>query len=292
MNKALNDMKQLTDKVKDITSVLKLQNENAEITKQNDKKLKEMSDKMDYIISQTISECPICYTPTSVKNSCCMSSCRHHMCTSCYYKWTDVKGKNSCPICRSDIFKLNNKIQDTRDELEREVASYSQYSQQIIDDYNKQIKEKKEELELRIKELDDAYDQISKLDNELHEIYDDIDDANTKLDNMNDYVSQIQTYKRNPTQWAKQYDSWLTDEISKCRREWRKNISKVNRSFMLKNRIKNISSQNKVNLINQDENNIRLINLEMRRIETISNCHPASSEIGLANTILEPYFDK
>ena len=262
MNKALNDMKQLTDKVKDITSVLKLQNENAEITKQNDKKLKEMSDKMNYIISQTISECPICYTPTSVKNSCCMSSCRHHMCTSCYYKWTDVKGKNSCPICRSDIFKLNNKIQDTRDELEREVASYSQYSQQIIDDYNKQIKEKKEELELRIKELDNAYDQISKLDNELHEIYDDIDDANTKLDNMNDYVSQIQTYKRNPTQWAKQYDSWLTDEISKGRREWRKNIAKVNRSFMLKNRIKNISSQNKVNLINQDENDMRLINLE------------------------------
>jgi hypothetical protein len=292
MNKAINDMEQLTDKVKDITSVLKLQNENAEITKQNDKKLKEMSVKMDYIISQTISECPICYTPTSVKNSCCMSSCRHHMCTSCYYKWTDVKGKNSCPICRSDIFKLNNKIQDARDDLEREVASYSQYSQQIIDDYNKQIKEKKEELELRIKELDNAYDQISKLDNELHEIYDDIDDANTKLDNMNDYVSQIQTYKRNPTQWTNQYDSWLTAEISKGRREWRKNIAKVNRSFMLKNRIKNISSQNKVNLINQDENEIRLINLEMRRVETISNCHTVTNEIGLANTILEPYFDK
>lgn len=289
MNKAINDMEQLTDKVKDITSVLKLQNENAEITKQNDKKLKEMSNKMDYIISQTISECPICYTPTSVKNSCCMSSCRHHMCTSCYYKWTDVKGKNSCPICRSDIFKLNNKIQDTRDDLEREVASYSQYSQQIIDDYNKQIKEKKEELELRIKELDNAYDQISKLDNELHEIYDDIDDANTKLDNMNDYVSQIQTYKRNPTQWAKQYDSWLTAEISKGRREWRKNIAKVNRSFMLKNRIKKLSSQNKVNLINQDENEIRLINLEMRRVETISNCHTVTNDIGLANTILEPF---
>lgn len=289
MNKAINDMEQLTDKVKDITSVLKLQNENAEINKQNDKKLKEMSNKMDYIISQTISECPICYTPTSVKNSCCMSSCRHHMCTSCYYKWTDVKGKNSCPICRSDIFKLNNKIQDTRDDLEREVASYSQYSQQIIDDYNKQIKEKKEELELRIKELDNAYDQISKLDNELHEIYDDIDDANTKLDNMNDYVSQIQTYKRNPTQWAKQYDSWLTAEISKGRREWRKNIAKVNRSFMLKNRIEKISSQNKVNLINQDENEIRLINLEMRRVETISNCHTVTNGIGLANTILEPY---
>jgi DNA repair exonuclease SbcCD ATPase subunit len=289
MNKAINDMEQLTDKVKDITSVLKLQNENAEITKQNDKKLKEMSNKMDYIISQTISECPICYTPTSVKNSCCMSSCRHHMCTSCYYKWTDVKGKNSCPICRSDIFKLNNKIQDTRDDLEREVASYSQYSQQIIDDYNKQIKEKKEELELRIKELDNAYDQISKLDNELHEIYDDIDDANTKLDNMNDYVSQIQTYKRNPTQWTNQYDSWLTAEISKGRREWRKNIAKVNRSFMLKNRIKNISSQNKVNLINQDENEIRLINLEMRRVETISNCHTVTNGIGLANTILEAY---
>lgn len=292
MNKALNDMKQLTDKVKDITSVLKLQNENAEINKQNDKKLKEMSDKMNYIISQTISECPICYTPISVKNSCCMSSCTHNMCTSCYYKWTDVKGKNSCPICRSDIFKLNNKIQDTRDELEREVASYSQYSQQIIDNYNNQIKEKKEELELRIKELDNAYDQISKLDNELHEIYDDIDDANTKLDNMNDYVSQIQTYKRNPTQWAKQYDSWLTAEISKSRREWRKNIAKVNRSFMLKNRIKNISSQNKVNLINQGENDIRLINLEIRRVETISNCHNVTNEIGLANTILEPYFDK
>lgn len=292
MKKAINDMTQLTDKVKDITSVLKLQNENAEITKQNDEKLKEMSDKMDYIISQTISECPICYTPTSVKNSCCMSSCKHHMCTSCYYKWTDVKGKNSCPICRSDIFKFNNKIQDARDGLEREVASYSQYSQQIIDDYNKQIKEKKEELELRIKELDNAYDQISKLDNELHEIYDDIDDANTKLDNMNEFVSQIQTYKRNPTQWAKQYDSWLTAEISKGRREWRKNIAKVNRSFMLKNRIKDISNKSNLNLINQDENEIRLINLEMRRVETISNCHTAASEIGLANTILESYFDK
>ena len=285
-------MTQLTGKVKDITSVLKLQNENAEINDKNTAKLKEMSDKMEYIISQTISECPICYTPTSVKNSCCMSSCGHHMCTSCYYKWTDVKGKNSCPICRSDIFKFNNKIQDTRDDLEREVASYSQYSQQIIDDYNKQIKEKKEELELRIKELDNAYDQISKLDNELHEIYDDIDDANTKLDNMNEFVSQIQTYKRNPTQWTKQYDSWLAAEISKGRREWRKNIAKVNRSFMLKNRIKNISSQNKVNLINQDENEIRLINLEIRRVETISNCHTTTSDIGLANTILESYFDK
>jgi len=285
-------MKQLTNKVKDVTSVLKLQNENTEINDKNTAKLKEMSDKMEYIVSQTIDECPICYTPTSVKNSCCMSSCNHHMCKSCYYKWTDVKGKNSCPICRSDIFKFNNKIQDARDDLEREVASYSQYSQQIIDDYNKQIKEKKEELELRIKELDNAYDQISKLDNELHEIYDDIDDANTKLDNMNEFVSQIQTYKRNPTQWAKQYDSWLTAEISKGRREWRKNIAKVNRSFMLKNRIKNISSQNKVNMINQDKNDMRLINLEIRRVETISNCHTVTNEIGLANTILEPYFDK
>ena len=41
MKKAINDMTQLTGKVKDITSVLKLQNENAEITKQNDEKLKD-----------------------------------------------------------------------------------------------------------------------------------------------------------------------------------------------------------------------------------------------------------
>jgi hypothetical protein len=58
---------------------------------------------------------------------------------------------------------------------------------------------------------------------------------------------------------------------------------------MLKNRIKKISSQNKVNLINQDENEIRLINLEMRRVETISNCHTVTNGIGLANTILEAY---
>jgi hypothetical protein len=63
MDKAINDMEQLTGKVKDITSVLKLQNENAEINDKNTAKLKEMSDKMEYIVSQAISECPICYTP-------------------------------------------------------------------------------------------------------------------------------------------------------------------------------------------------------------------------------------
>lgn len=53
--------------------------------------------------------CTICFTEISEEEKITLN-CNHYFCNSCIQDWLD-KGKNSCPLCRSDIkeYNLNDK---------------------------------------------------------------------------------------------------------------------------------------------------------------------------------------
>lgn len=260
MNKAINDMEQLTGKVKDITSVLKLQNENAEINDKNTAKLKEMSDKMDYIISQTISECPICYSPTSVKNSCCMSKCGHHMCASCYYKWTDVKGKNTCPMCRSDIFSKDSKLPDTLSRLNGVSHERLQILQDSLAYYDRIMAEKQRELDTLTVSVERVKHDLKFSARELNIVEAELSDRESILDEMDAYTKDI-------NKWKKKHDKRMKHEISLARKKWRNSIKKVNKQVKERANIKKIA--NSAGLIKWHDSITPFIKLEMDRLRTV-----------------------
>ena len=49
-----------------------------------------------------IHECSICLTTNICQNNKCITQCNHSFCKQCLDKWFD-KGKNTCPMCRSQL---------------------------------------------------------------------------------------------------------------------------------------------------------------------------------------------
>ena len=69
-----------------------------------------MEDPLDTISSTGSSNnCTICFTEISEDDKITLN-CKHYFCNTCIQDWLD-KGKNSCPLCRSDIkeYNLNDK---------------------------------------------------------------------------------------------------------------------------------------------------------------------------------------
>lgn len=260
MDKAINHMEQLTGKVKDITSVLKLQNENAEINDKNTAKLKEMSDKMEYIVSQAIGECPICYTPTSVKNTCCMSKCGHHMCASCYYKWTDVKGKNTCPMCRSDIFSKDSKLADTIYRLNGVSRERLQILRGSLEYYDRIMAEKR-------RELDSLTESVERVKHDLKFSARELNIVEAELSDRDNILDEMETYLKDTNKWRKKHDKRMKHEISLARKKWRDSIKKVNKQAKEKANIRYIV--NSVGLIKWHDSITPFIKLEMDRLRTM-----------------------
>lgn len=65
-----------------------------------------MEDPLESISSDN---CTICFTEISEEEKIILN-CNHYFCNICIQDWLD-KGKNSCPLCRSDIkeYNLNDK---------------------------------------------------------------------------------------------------------------------------------------------------------------------------------------
>ena len=260
MSNVENDTAKLTTQLNDINSVLALQNSNAELNDINTAKLKEMSDKMEYIVSQAISECPICYNPTSVKNSCCMSKCGHHMCTSCYYKWVDVKGKNTCPMCRRDIFSRDSKLRDTLSRLNGVSFERLQILRGSIRYYDRVNAEKKQELASLTESVERVKHDLKFSARELKIIEVELVDRNNILDEM-------ETYTKDINKWKTKHDKRMKHEISMARKKWRDSIKKVNKQAKEKANIRYIV--NSAGLIKWHDSITPFIKLEMDRLRTM-----------------------
>ena len=260
MSNVENDTAKLTTQLNDINSVLALQNSNAELNDINTAKLKEMSDKMEYIVSQAISECPICYNPTSVKNSCCMSKCGHHMCTSCYYKWVDVKGKNTCPMCRCDIFSRDSKLRDTLSRLNGVSFERLQILRGSLRYYDRVNAEKKQELASLTESVERVKHDLKFSTRELKIIEVELVDRNNILDEM-------ETYTKDINKWKTKHDKRMKHEISMARKKWRDSIKKVNKQAKEKANIRYIV--NSAGLIKWHDSITPFIKLEMDRLRTM-----------------------
>ena len=261
MSNVENDIAKLTTQLNDINSVLALQNSNAELNDINTAKLKEMSDKMEYIVSQAISECPICYNPTSVKNSCCMSKCGHHMCTSCYYKWVDVKGKNTCPMCRRDIFSRDSKLRDTLSRLNGVSFERLQILRGSIRYYDRVNAEKKQELASLTESVERVKHDLKFSARELKIIEVELVDRNNILDEM-------ETYTKDINKWKTKHDKRMKHEISMARKKWRDSIKKVNKQAKEKANIRYIV--NSAGLIKWHDSITPFMKLEMDRLRMVN----------------------
>ena len=208
-------------KLKKMDEVMKLQLKVAEIAEDNKKKVAELQAKFEKVVKEAYDECPVCYGSISVKNTCCMPNCDHKMCKNCYYNWLDKQEKNTCPMCREEVFKNNLDIKTKRsvlqnhlDSLESDVAEMYHERRHI----RKSIRDTECELALLdddVNKLEDKHDQL------CNEIYD-----------KNQILDEIREYERHHDTWKKKRKQRLRMLIRTGRIAWRTNIKKVHKEFM------------------------------------------------------------
>ena len=73
-------------------------------------------------MSQEKKQCPVCYEDLTLDNVVNLP-CNHSQCSSCFWKWTNEQGKQSCCMCRSDYLIHKNhhlpmEINEVNEQLE------------------------------------------------------------------------------------------------------------------------------------------------------------------------------
>jgi len=112
-------------------------------------------------------QCPVCYDDLTMNNVMNLK-CKHQLCTTCYYTWTDNQCKNTCPFCRNPLYtkviderlrqlsNLKYRLQDLEDkkyDMQLTIDVLRDDMDHLIHEsveYNKKVKltrEKKRELE-------------------------------------------------------------------------------------------------------------------------------------------------
>ena len=206
-----------------VSDILKLQLKLSEESKKTREKVEEMEEKFEKLQKEAYDTCPVCYEDISVKNTCCMPNCSHKMCKGCYYNWLDTQEKNTCPMCREEVFKNNLDIKTKRstlqlhlDSLENEVAEMYEERRQIR---KSMLLTKKEEADLE-KNVKWLYGKHNQLEDEIF-------DKEQILDEMREY-------KRDPEAWREEKEERLKWEIHMAYRVWRHNMKTINKEFIRK----------------------------------------------------------
>ena len=206
-----------------VSDILKLQLKVSEESVKTREKVHEMEKKFEKLQQEAYDTCPVCYEDISVKNTCCMPNCSHKMCKGCYYNWLDTQEKNTCPMCREEVFKNNLDIKTKRstlqlhlDSLENEVAEMYEERRQIRKSMVLTRKEE-QDMENSVKWLYNKYDQLR------DEIFD-----NEQI------MGEIREYKRDPEEWKRKKEKRLKWQIWNGYRVWRHNMKTINKEFIKK----------------------------------------------------------
>lgn len=91
-------------------------------------------------MSQEKKQCPVCYEDLTLDNVVNLP-CNHSQCSTCFWKWTNEQGKQSCCMCRSEYLthknhQLNMDVEEANNALEwarRSLAECIRREDQIKD---------------------------------------------------------------------------------------------------------------------------------------------------------------
>jgi hypothetical protein len=200
--------------------VMRLQRKVAEIAEENKKKVAALQVKFEKVEKEAYDECPVCYGSISVKNTCCMPNCDHKMCKNCYYNWLDKQEKNTCPMCREEVFKNNLDIKTKRRTLERHLDSLES---EVADMYH-------ERRHIR-KSLRDTQDELAQMEDDVNKLYDKHDQLHDEIFDKQQIVDEINVYKRNPEKWRIKKEKRLRKLIRIGKEIWKKNIKNVHKEL-------------------------------------------------------------
>ena len=207
--------------LKKMNEVMKLQQQVAEIAEENKRKVAILQAKFEKVEKEAYDECPVCYGSISVKNTCCMPNCNHKMCKNCYYNWLDKQEKNTCPMCREEVFKNNLDIKTKRSVL-----------QQHLDSLESEVAEMYHERRHIRKSIRDTQDELAEVDDDVNKLYDKHDQLRDEIfDNMQ-FVDEIREYKRNPEKWRIKKETRQKKEIKKGYLIWRGKYDKLKRELI------------------------------------------------------------
>ena len=188
---------------------LQLQSQVKELAESNKRKVKALEDKFEKVVEVAFGECPVCYTTITQKNTCCMPNCDHNMCKSCYYNWLDKQEKNSCPMCRAEVFKNNDQIREKKSLLINH-----------INDLNNDLQDLQYEKKQKIEELEVVKDDIYDAERHFWQLEDEIFDKQQILD-------EIKEYQKDPEKWKKKKEKRLRKQIRIGLEIWRKNMKEI-----------------------------------------------------------------
>lgn len=188
--------------LKDMSTVLELQRRVAEVAEENKKKVTELQAKFEKVQNQAFEECPVCYKDISVKNTCCMSNCDHKMCKSCYYNWLDTQEKNTCPMCREEVFKNNEDIITKRSSL-----------QLHLDSLESEVSEMYHERRTIVHSLKKKKRKFHQLEDEIY--------------NKQQIAAEMNEYKRNPEKWKEKMEKRKRKEILKGNKVWKEHMKTI-----------------------------------------------------------------
>jgi len=202
-------------------SVLKLQLQVAEIAEENKKKVAGLQAKFEKVEAEAYDECPVCYCSISVKNTCCMPNCDHKMCKNCYYNWLDKQEKNTCPMCREEVFKNNLDIKTKRSVLQTRLDSLES---EVADMYH-------ERRHIR-KSIRDTQDEFSQVEEDVNKLWDKHGQLCDEIFDKQQLADEINEYKRNPEKWRIRKETRQKKEIKKGYLIWRGKYDKLKRELL------------------------------------------------------------
>ena len=211
-------------KLKKMDEVMKLQLQVAEIAEENKKKVAALQAKFEKVEKEAYDECPVCYGSISVKNTCCMPNCDHKMCKNCYYNWLDKQEKNTCPMCREEVFKNNLDIKTKRGVLQEHLDSLES---EVADLYH-------ERRHIR-KSIRDTQDELAQVDHDVSKLYDKHDQLRDEIFDKKQILDEIREYERHHDSWKKKRKQRLRKLIRTGRIVWRTNIKNVHKELFQKN---------------------------------------------------------
>ena len=166
-----------------MSEILKLQLQVAEIAEENKKKVAALQAKFEKVEKEAYDECPVCYGSISVKNTCCMPNCDHKMCKNCYYNWLDQQEKNTCPMCRAEVFKNNDEIITKRETLQHQVNDLIGNIQNLKWDR----RDLRKSMTAMLKEQQEMRDSVMWLENKYEQLDNEIFDKQQIVDEIREY---------------------------------------------------------------------------------------------------------